>query len=341
MNLEQFEAIRGDRVLVTGGLGFCGWNLTRFLADTFGCRVTVFDDLSNAIHPTTVPDGVSIVEGDVRCDADIVPHLREHPWIFHLACRTILTCATDPDSDLTVNAQSTLRMLEYLRRERPPGLKRFLYTSSTSIYGNSRHIPTDELDPPNILNHYAATKLLGEHYTLLYHTAYDVPTLCVRYSNVYGPGQTTRNPYCGVVGKFIDAAMDGRPLTIHGDGEQTRDYTYVQDTVEATVLAAVSPKAIGDVFNVGTGVEVSVNTLAREIATLFDGRPNIEYVDRRDIDNIRRRALSPEKIRVRLGWEPQVRMREGLRRTVDAIRSGSSSDVSSAGVNTAALRMHA
>jgi UDP-glucose 4-epimerase len=341
MNLEQFEPISGDRVLVTGGLGFCGWNLTRFLADSLGCRVTVFDDLSNAAVPAHVPEGVSIVEGDVRRDADVLPHLREHPWIFHLACRTILTCATDPEADLTVNAQSTLRMLEFLRGERPRGLKRFLYTSSTSIYGNSRHIPTDEFDPPNILNHYAATKLLGEHYTLLYHMAYDLPTVCVRYSNVYGPGQTTRNPYCGVVGKFIDAAIDGRPLTIHGDGEQTRDYTYVQDTVEATVLAAVSPKAIGDVFNIGTGVEVSVNTLAQEIAALFDGRPKIEYIDRRDIDNIRRRALSPEKIRVRLGWQPQVRIREGLRRTVEATRAGDTSDATSVPVNKPTLRMHA
>jgi len=315
---DYMSPLRGQTVLITGGLGFCGWNLTCFLVEQLDCRVTVLDDCSNATLPTEVPAGVTIVVGDVRNEETFAPLLRAHPWIFHLACRTILTCGADPEADLEVNALSTLRMLEFLRRERPAGLQRFLYTSSTSIYGNCRHLPADELDPPNILNHYAATKLLGEQYTLLYHAAYDVPTVCVRYSNVFGPGQSTSNPYCGVIGKFLDAAATGAPLTVHGDGEQTRDYTYVNDAVEATVLAAASPKALGDLFNIGTGVETSVNTLATEIKSLFGNAPEVLYIDRRDIDNIRRRSLSPEKIRVRLGWTPQVSLREGLRQTVAA-----------------------
>lgn len=327
---DVFESIRGQRALVTGGLGFCGWNLVRFLTEDLECAVTVLDDCSNSPYPGTVPLHVEIVRGDVRDEATFAPLVRGHPWLFHLACRTILTCSADPESDLTVNALGTLRLLEHIRRTRPRGFQRFVYTSSTSIYGNSRHIPTDELDPPNILNHYAATKYLGEQYTLLYHMAYDVPTACVRYSNVYGPGQTTRNPYCGVIGKFFDLAFEGRPLTVHGDGEQTRDYTYVGDAVEGTVLAAVSPKALGDVFNIGTGVETSVNALATEIAAMFGGNVPIEYVDRRDIDNIRRRALSPEKIRVRLGWSPQIRLRDGLRRTFEWLRSTRTSSGSSA-----------
>jgi UDP-glucose 4-epimerase len=314
---KECKAIHGQRVLVTGGLGFCGSNLTRFLAERFDCRVTVIDDCSNASLPAELPRNVDVVVGDIRDPAKFETHLRANPWIFHLACRTILTCGTDPESDLTVNAMSTLRLLEWLRREQPAALQRLLYTSSTSIYGNCRHLPADELDPPHILNHYAATKYLGEQYALLYHMAYGLPTVCVRYSNVYGPGQTTSNPYCGVIGKFLDAAAAGQVLTVHGDGEQTRDYTYIDDVVEATVLAAVSPKAIGDVFNIGTGVETSVNTIAAEVRGLFGEGVRIEHVDRRDIDNIRRRALSPEKIRTRLGWTPQVRFRDGIRRTVD------------------------
>lgn len=312
----MFEPIRGQRVLVTGGLGFCGLNLSRFLADDLDCRVTILDDRSNA-DMVTEGRNLHVVVGDVRDERHYEPLLRSNPWVFHLACRTILTCGRDPESDLTVNALSTLRMLEWLRANQPAKFQRLVYTSSTSIYGNCRHIPADELDPPNILNHYAATKLLGEHYTLLYHMAYGVPTSCVRYSNVFGPGQSTRNPYCGVIGKFLDAAEAGRPLTIHGDGEQTRDYTFVSDVVEGTVLAAVSPKALGDVFNIGTGVETSVNTIANEIRQIYGDGVRIEHLDRRDIDNIRRRALSPEKIRVRLGWQPQVRFRDGLRRTVE------------------------
>jgi len=321
---DTFDAlvddIRGQRALVTGGLGFCGWNLTRYLAEELDCRVTVLDDCSNASPPESMPRNVEVVIGDVRDVERHETHIQANPWIFHLACRTILTCGSDPEADIAVNATSTLRLLEWLRHHRPPKLRRFLYTSSTSIYGNCRHLPTDELDPPHILNHYAATKLLGEHYTLLYHMAYGLPTTCVRYSNVYGPGQSTRNPYCGVIGKFLDAAAAGQPLTIHGDGEQTRDCTYVQDAVEATVLAAVSPKALGDVFNVGTGVETSVNTIAQEIRAIYGDGVRIEHLDRRDIDNIRRRVLSPEKIRVRLGWTPQVRFRDGLRRTVEKDR---------------------
>lgn len=321
MHTDPFSPIRGQKVLVTGGLGFCGLNLSRYLAEDLGCRVTILDDCSNSsAEAARTVDGATLVVGDVRDEPTFAPLLRDHPWIFHLACRTILTCGNEPEADAEVNAISTLRMLEFLRRERPAGLRSFLYTSSTSIYGNCRHLPTDELDPPNILNHYAATKLLGEHYTLLYHTAYRLPTVCVRYSNVYGPGQTPRNPYCGVIGKFIDAALDGRPMTIHGDGEQTRDYTYVRDAIEGTVLAAVSPQGVGDVFNIGTGVETSVNQLADEVHRLTGGITPTEYVDRRDIDNIRRRALSPEKIRLRLGWAPQTRIRDGLRRTVDHAR---------------------
>ena len=316
---DAFSPIRGNRVLVTGGTGFVGANLSRFLAKHLGCKVTILDDLSNSTRePIADLPNVNLVVGDVR-DAKVTdPLLATHPWIFHLACRTILTSASDPEGDLSVNALSTLRMLEFLRHSRPAELRRFVYTSSTSIYGNCRHLPADELDPPNILNHYAATKLLGEHYTTLYHTAYGVPTACVRYSNVYGPGQTPRNPYCGVIGKFIEAAKCGRPITVHGDGEQTRDYTYVDDAVEGTVMAAVAPQALGDVFNIGTGVETSVNVLAREIAGLFEREIPIEYLDRRDIDNIRRRSLSAEKIRVRLGWQPRIRLRDGLRRTVEA-----------------------
>jgi UDP-glucose 4-epimerase len=110
-------------------------------------------------------------------------------------------------------------------------------------------------------------------------------------------------------------------LTVHGDGEQTRDYTFVEDAVEATALVVAAPQAVGDVFNIGTGVETSVNTLAQEILALSGGASRIEHLDRRDIDNIRRRALSPEKIRVRLGWQPRVRLREGLKATAAAQRA--------------------
>src|ERR687896_596463 len=122
--IDHFDAIRGQRVLVTGGLGFCGWNLVEFLSHDLECAVTILDDCSNASRPSRTPLHVEIVEADVRDEAKFGPLVRSHPWVFHLACRTILTCGRDPEGDLTVNALSTLRLLEFLRRNSPRGLKR-------------------------------------------------------------------------------------------------------------------------------------------------------------------------------------------------------------------------
>jgi len=137
----------------------------------------------------------------------------------------------------------------------------------------------------------------------------------VRYSNVYGTAQRPDNPYCGVVSKFFESAMKGEPLKIHGDGEQTRDFTYIDDTVEATILAGISPKADGQVYNVGTGREVTVNQLARLIIEITGAPVEPAYVDRRDIDNIRRRVVNIEKIRRELRWVPTFTIEHGLRRT--------------------------
>jgi UDP-glucose 4-epimerase len=139
----------------------------------------------------------------------------------------------------------------------------------------------------------------------------------VRYSNVFGEGQRPDNPYCGVVSKFFAAAMAGEPLSVHGDGEQTRDYTYVDDAVAATLLAAIHPRAEGEVFNVGTGIETSVNALAAGIGVAVGREVEIRHVDRRDIDNIRRRVVNIEKIRRMLRWSPQVTLARGLADTAD------------------------
>jgi UDP-glucose 4-epimerase len=137
----------------------------------------------------------------------------------------------------------------------------------------------------------------------------------VRYSNVYGTKQRPDNPYCGVVAKFFEAAMAGRALCVHGDGEQTRDYTFVGDAVEATLLAAFSPKAEGQTYNVGTGREVTVNALAELVLKVTGREGAVERIDRRDIDNIRRRVVNIEKVRRELRWIPSLTLEEGLRRT--------------------------
>jgi nucleoside-diphosphate-sugar epimerase len=167
----------------------------------------------------------------------------------------------------------------------------------------------------NLLSPYAVSKSAGEGYCHAFYESYDLPTAVVRYSNVFGPGQTPENPYCGVVAKLFDSAMTSKPLQIHGDGEQTRDYTFVEDAVTATLSAAVSPKATGQAYNVGTGVETSVNGLARLIMEITGTSSKLEYLDRRDIDNIRRRVVNIEKIRRELRWAPAVTLEQGLKKT--------------------------
>jgi UDP-glucose 4-epimerase len=315
--MNHRERMKGKKVMVTGGLGFVGHNLVRSLAEDYGCGVIVVDDCSNSSAAVLggLAGAVELHELSVLDTDRLFPLMDRCDYVFHLACRTILTCGHDPLMDLRVNAESTLLMLEHLRRNRRPDFEKFVYASSCSVYGSSRNLPAREDGVTSTLSQYAATKLLGENYTRMYNALYDLPTASVRYSNVYGYGQTPRNPYCGVLGKFVHNALTGRPLTIFGDGEQTRDYTFVADTIDATIVAAVHPKGLGEVFNVGTGMETSVNELARLIAGEIGG-VRVEHAEERDIDNVRRRAVDTELIRTRLGWFPRVTIQQGIGKTV-------------------------
>ena len=317
----HFKKMQGKNVLVTGGLGFVGHNLVRTLVTDYHCNVTVVDDCSNseisAIEP--VKDLVAFHNISVLDTQRLFPLFAGVNYIFHLACKQIAASGTDPLKDLAVNAQSTLQILEELKNNPPAAFERFIYTSSCSVYGSSSKIPVNEEDPTRVLSNYAATKLLGEQYTLIYNRNYNIPASVVRYSNVYGFGQSPLNPYCGVLGKFIHNALTDEPLMIFGDGEQTRDYTFISDAVQATILSGVHPLAYGDVFNVGTCVETSVNKLVELIADKIPGCRVIN-VPERDIDNIRRRMIDIEKIHQRLGWAPEIGMTKGIELTLDWYR---------------------
>ncbi len=150
----------------------------------------------------------------------------------------------------------------------------------------------------------------------MYNRNYDIPTSCVRYSNIYGYGQSPNNPYCGVLGKFVHNALTNKKLNIFGDGEQTRDYTFIDDAIDATILAAIHPRALGDLFNVGTSVETSVNNLVDIISSNIKNL-EIEYIQERDIDNIRRRAIDIQKIHQALTWSPKFNIKQGIKKTLD------------------------
>lgn len=309
----DFEILKGESVLVTGGAGFIGSFLTKKLLEN-GCKVTVLDDFfTGRVENLPLRDkNLKIVESSV-CDKKIVEKLvSKNPYIFHLAARNIIVSTKNPEEDFNVNIGGTLNILMAAKKFK---VKRIVYTSSVSVYGNPKYLPINEDDSINLLSPYAVSKYSGEGYCKAFYESYSIPVTILRFSNVYGIGQWSSNPYCGVVAKFFEQAMAFKNLQIHGDGEQTRDFTFVEDVVEATILASLSPKATGEVYNVGSGIETSVNNLAHEIIKITSSPSKIEYLDRRDIDNIRRRVLNIEKIRKDLKWVPKTTLREGLKKT--------------------------
>jgi UDP-glucose 4-epimerase len=304
--------LRGRPVLVTGGAGFVGSRIVAHLLGA-GADVLVLDDMSTGTR-TNLPDSPSleVVEGSV-VDLEVIREaMAGRDLVIHAAARNIVLSTRNPRDDYAVNIGGTLNVL---LAARDLGPSRIVYTSSCSIYGNPRFLPIAEDEPANLLSPYAVSKFAGEGYCHAFYESYDLPTAVVRYSNVYGLNQTPDNPYCGVVGKLFRAAQGDEPLQIHGDGEQTRDYTFVEDAVGATLSAAVSPKATGQAYNVGTGVETSVNRLASLIIEITGSSSETHYVDRRDIDNIRRRVVNIEKIRRELRWTPAATLEQGLRAT--------------------------
>jgi UDP-glucose 4-epimerase len=325
MTFLSDRAFSGRRVLVTGGAGFVGGYLVRRLVEQ-GARVTVLDDLFTG-RPETVPTAAQLVVGSVT-DPNLVRTLvGDASVVFHLAARNIIASTKNPRDDFATNIGGTLNVLMAAREAR---IDRVVYTSSTSVYGNPRSIPINEDDGIGTLSPYSVSKLSGELYCTAFYESYGLPVSCLRYSNVFGEGQRPDNPYCGVISKFFAGVMEGRPIQIHGDGEQTRDFTYVADAVDATMLAAILPRAEGEVFNVGTGIETSVNALALAIGKALGREVEIEHVDRRDVDNIRRRVVNIEKIRRMLRWAPQYTLERGLAETAEWLRESGQVDATPA-----------
>jgi len=319
MNNGPIERSFGARrILVTGGAGFVGAAVTSRLVDA-GARVTVLDDLFTG-KAEAVPTGATLIHGSVT-DAQLVKELvSDHSLVLHLAARNIIASTANPLDDYATNIGGTLNVLLAARESK---VDRVVYSSSASVYGNPRSIPINEDDALWTLSPYAVSKLGGENYCTAFSESYGLRVATVRYSNVYGPGQRPDNPYAGVVSKFLVEAHAGRPITVHGDGEQTRDYTFIDDAVEATLLAAVHPRAEGEVFNVGTGIETSVNRLAASIGEALGVEVDLRHVDRRDIDNIRRRVVNIEKIRRMLRWTPQWTLDRGLVETANWYKASS------------------
>ena len=308
----------GKTVLVTGGAGFVGSNVVGRIVRAGG-KVIVLDDLFTGNLNNIDPElDYEFVEGSVN-DYELVRELMARVnYVAHLAARNIIISTKNPREDYRANIGGTLNILMAARETKPEGV---VYSSSASIYGNPRILPIMEDEAPVTFSPYSVSKLAGENYCYAFYETYFVPVTVVRYSNIYGPRQDPANPYCGVISKFIQSIENGEAVQIHGDGHQTRDFTYVDDAVDCTLIALLSPRSDGMVFNVGTGSETSILDLVTALFELCGREIKTEHLDRRDIDNIRRRVLNIERSRTRLRWQPQVTLREGLRRTVEWYRT--------------------
>ncbi len=306
------------KILVTGGAGFVGSNLVKALVQNYGAQVTVLDDLFTGDLENLTGIEHEFVLGSVENQELVSQCIKDKDVVFHLASRNIIISNINPREDLTVNVGGTFNVFEASLIH---NVSRVVYISTSSIYGNPEKMPIAEDDRKSFLNFYSASKYSGEVYAQTFFEVFKLPVSVVRYSNVYGSNQSPANPYCGVIGKFIEAALSGAPLRVHGNGDQTRDYTYVDDAIAATIAAAIYPGAIGQSFNIGTGTETSVNELARTIIALTKSRSVIKNVDNRDIDNIRHRSIDITKSSTALHYQPHFEIREGLKATIQWFRT--------------------
>lgn len=310
------ESYLGQTVLVTGGAGAIGSNLTRALAEA-GAKVVVLDDLSSA-ERWNVPSlpGVMFVEGDVLDEVKLKRIFFDRPRIvFHLAAFFANQNSVDhPERDLMVNGLGTLRLLEYSVFTE---VERFVYASSgCSIYGSNAPLPLkEEFMSLHLSTPYQITKMLGELYCNFFHHHYGLKVVKPRFFNSYGPGEVP-GQYRNVIPNFIYWAIKGQPLPITGTGEETRDFTFVGDIVDGLLRAGVMPSAIGQEFNLASGVETRIVDLAHMINKATGNAAGVQVADRRKWDTKSRLLASVDRARGLIGYNPSTPFEEGLKHTI-------------------------
>jgi UDP-glucose 4-epimerase len=307
------------RVLVTGGAGFIGTHLCRrLLAD--GHTVSVVDNESTG-RRSNLPGDVWFAHGDVAKAAELEPAFaRGLDAICHIAGQvSIIRSFTDPVVDLRTNVEGTLNVIQLCLKYKVP---RLLYASSMTLYGNCRTVPTPETEPCWPDSYYGITKLAAERYV---HSTAERPDLgfnfqatSLRMYSVYGPGQALDNPYQGVLGIFLGNLLRGEPITIFGDGEQTRDFVYVGDIVEGWMRALENPAANGRVINLGSGRSLSINQLAEAAIGAFADAPGSYKIVRAPARPGEQRSVRADIRQAKsiLGWEPRTTFEAGLAETV-------------------------
>jgi UDP-glucose 4-epimerase len=305
-------------VLVTGGAGFIGSNLVRALVER-GDDVRVLDNFSTGsrLNLEDVAEAIEVVEGELRSYERVHNAVRGVELVFHVgALGSVPRSVQDPLTTSAVNVEGTLNVLLAARDE---GIRRVVFASSSSVYGSAVDLPAHEGAAVDPISPYGVAKLAAERYCVSFSRVYEsFETVVLRYFNVFGPRQSPRSQYAAVVPLFITAIAAGEPVTIFGDGEQSRDFTFVENVVEANLRAAEADGANGRIFNVAAGSPKTVNTLADTIGGML-GKPVEKRYGPPRAGDLRDSYADIATARDVLGWEPHVAFEEGLRRTAEAL----------------------
>lgn len=306
------------RYLVTGGAGFIGSNTVDELVRR-GHGVVVLDDLSTGKEDnlTDVRNKITFMKGSITDLETVQKAMQQADYVIHLAARTsVPKSVKDPLETNRINVDGTINVLVAARDNK---VKRIVFAASSSAYGETPTLPKVETMAPAPISPYGVSKYVGELYAYAFGRCYGLETVCVRYFNIFGPRQDPDSPYSGVLSRFTTAFLDGEQPTVFGDGEQTRDFTFVDNAVQANLLACEAPGVAGKVFNVGTGGRVSLNHVLNLLRGISGKNLPANYEPPRDGD-IRDSQADITRAREAFGYDPTVGFEEGLQKTYEWYR---------------------
>ena len=309
-----------DKYLVTGGAGFIGSNIVKEIINR-GEFARVLDNFSTGkrenISEFEGNKNFELIEGDIRSYHTVWEAVKGTDYILHQAALpSVPRSIKDPLTTNDVNINGTLNILEAAKEFK---VKRVVYASSSSVYGNSKVSPKNEDMPVNPLSPYALSKYAAERYMQIYYNLYGVETVCLRYFNVFGPNQDPNSEYSAVIPKFIKSIIKSESPIIYGDGTQSRNFTYVKNTVEANLLACKAENVVGRVYNIACGKSYSLNELVHEINLILNKDIKAKYEAER-IGDIKYSKADITKIQNEMGFKPVIEFKEGLRETIKFLR---------------------
>lgn len=306
------------KYLVTGGAGFIGSHIVKRLVHEGG-QVRVVDNLATGqvCRLSAVRSAIQFIEGDLAEEMMAREAVEGVDFVLHQAAvPSVQRSVADPVMTNRANVTATVNLLEACRNAK---VRRVVFAASSSAYGDTEILPKHEDMAPNPLSPYALQKFVGERYCKLYHELYDLETVSLRYFNVFGPAQDPHSEYSAVIPKFVTCLLANQPITIHGDGEQSRDFTYIDNVVEANLLALKSPNAAGKMCNIGCGERITLNQLVRLIEKQLGVTAKVTYAPPKPGD-VRHSLADISQAKTILGYEPKIMIEEGLKGTIEAMK---------------------